>query len=151
MAGAKTYSIRELQGLAGVRARTVRNWVRKKVLPKPMGSGRGARYTESHVLRAKVTRHLRARGVSLPAIRRQLDGLREDQLVALLPPTAPSTPAPDGVPAPPPAPNYPAVSWDVVTLMDGLVLLVNPSRGAAPRRIAADIYRYYGGPPASPS
>jgi len=144
MAGAKTYSMREVQGLAGVRARTLRHWVRKRVLPKPIGTGRGARYTEGHVLRAKFSRELRNQGMSLPAIRARLEGLAEDQLRALVPPATPATPSADGVPPPPPEPSYPAVSWEVVGLMDGLVLLVNPSRGAALRRIAADIYRYYG-------
>jgi DNA-binding transcriptional MerR regulator len=145
MAGAKTYSMHELQGIAGVRARTVRHWVRKRVLPKPIGKGRGARYTEAHVLRTKVTRQLRAQGTSLPAIRARLESLTEDQLRALLPPAPSGPPSADGVPAPPPPPAYPAESWDVVALMDGLVLLVNPKRGAALRRIAADIYKYYGG------
>ena len=119
----------------------MRHWVRKRVLPKPIGKGRGARYTEAHVPRTKVTRQLRSQGTSLPAIRARLESLTEDQLRALLPPAASA----DGVPAPPPPPAYPAESWDVVALMDGLVLLVNPKRGAALRRIAADIYKYYGG------
>jgi DNA-binding transcriptional MerR regulator len=143
MAGAKTYSIRDLQALAGVKARTVRHWVRKRVLPKPLGKGRGARYTEGHVLRAKVTRQLRAQGASLPAIRLRLEGLADEQLQALLQSVTPSvSPA---VRVPPPEPNYPAVSWELVTLMDGLVLMVSSKGGAGLRRVAADIYRYYGG------
>jgi hypothetical protein len=50
----------------------------------------------------------------------------------------------DGVPAPPPAPMYPSVAWQVVTLMDGLVLMVNPNKGALLERIADEIYRLYG-------
>jgi DNA-binding transcriptional MerR regulator len=147
MAAAKTYSMQELQGLAGVRPRTLRHWVLERVLPKPIGRGRGARYTEAHVLRAKVTRGLRGQGLSLPAIRARLEGLAEDQLRALVPASPSVAPAAEGARPPPPEPRYPAVSWEVVTLMDGLVLLVNPGRGAAIRRVAADIYRYYGGSP----
>jgi hypothetical protein len=51
----------------------------------------------------------------------------------------------EGVPPPPPGVSYPAVSWELVVLMDGLILMGNPERGAVLRRIAADIYRYYGG------
>jgi hypothetical protein len=36
--------------------------------------------------------------------------------------------------------------WEVVELMDGLLLMVNPSKGAVLRRIADDIYRHYGTP-----
>lgn len=35
--------------------------------------------------------------------------------------------------------------WEVVTLMDGLVLLVSASKSPALRRVADDIYRHYGG------
>lgn len=45
MAGTQTYGMRE-----------------------PVGRGRGARYTEGHVLRAKVIRQLRAQGLSLSAM-----------------------------------------------------------------------------------
>jgi hypothetical protein len=34
--------------------------------------------------------------------------------------------------------------WEVVHLMDGLVLMVNPTKPVV-RRIADEIYRYYGG------
>jgi hypothetical protein len=52
----------------------------------------------------------------------------------------------DGVPAPPPAPSYPSTPWEVVELSDGLVLLVNTTKGPLVRPIADDIYRYYGSP-----
>jgi hypothetical protein len=38
--------------------------------------------------------------------------------------------------------------WEVVQLMDGMVLMLNPSRGPVLRRIAADILRHYGMPAA---
>ena len=43
---------------------------------------------------------------------------------------------------PPPAPSYP--SWELVTLVDGLVLMVNTTKGPLVRRIADDIHRHYG-------
>jgi hypothetical protein len=55
----------------------------------------------------------------------------------------------EGLPAPPPEPTYPRASWEVVTLMEGLVLMVNPKRGPALQRIADDIYRRYGAPQSS--
>ena len=66
---------------------------------------------------------------------------------ALVPASPAAPPSADGVRTPPPEPSYPAVRWEVVTLMDGLVLLVNPAGGQVLRRVAADIYRYYGARP----
>jgi hypothetical protein len=93
--------------------------------------------------RARLIQHLRAARLSLEAIRRRIAPLSDEQVRALLPPE-PRAVAPDGVPPPPPAPTYPSVPWQVVTLMDGLVLLVNPNRGAVLQRIAAEIYHHYG-------
>lgn len=49
---------------------------------------------------------------------------------------------------PPAAPSYPAVMWEVVALMDGLVLMVNSNKAPGGRRVADDIYRHYSVPPA---
>jgi DNA-binding transcriptional MerR regulator len=146
MAGSKTYAMHELQGLAGVQPRTLRYWMKLKVLAKPVGRGRGARYTDGHVLRARVIRQLRTQGLSLRAIRARIDALNEEQLTALLPKLRPNAVTGEGIPSPPPAPSYPFVSWEVVTLIDGLVLLVNTSKGPGLRRVVDDIYRHYAGP-----
>jgi DNA-binding transcriptional MerR regulator len=146
----KTYSIRDLLRVGGIEARTLRHWIRRKVLPAPLGRGRGARYTEDHVLRVRVIRTLRAQRLGLDVIRRQLSGLDHQQLEALLPRARPGA-VPDAAPPPPPAPSYPAVSWEVIALFDGLVLMVNPGKGAVVRRIAEDIYRHYGVPAARPA
>lgn len=144
MAGNKTYGMPELQNLAGVSARTLRHWIRQKLLPKPLGRGRGARYTDGHVLRAKVIGHLRRQGAPLGTIRAQTERLSEEQLIALLPRARPSL-TPEGTPEPPPPPSYPSVTWEVVALMDGLVLLVNSTKAPGLRRVADDIYRHYAG------
>jgi DNA-binding transcriptional MerR regulator len=158
---AVTYSIQALQAQSGVSARTLRHWVREKVLPKPFGRGRGARYDDRHVLRARVIHRLRATRLSLPAIRARIDKLSEPELLALVAPEPSATttiavPAPvpaqqspaEAAPSPPPAPTYPSSAWEVVELMDGLLLMVAGSKGPALRRIADDIYRYYGSPKA---
>ncbi len=136
------YAIHEFQDAIGVSVRTLRHWIRRKLLPKPLGRGRAARYTESHLTRARVIRHLRTKGQSLETIRARIAPLTEEQLRALLP-AAPRVLSPDGIPIPP-APTYPSVSWEIVTLMDGLLLLVNPEKGAVLRRVADEIYRHYG-------
>ena len=140
-----TYAIRELQALTGVQPRTLRHWIRSKLLPKPFGRGRAARYGESHVLRARVIQRLRTERLSLRAIQARIGSLSEEQLRALVP-AEPRPTLADGKPAPTPAPTYPSVLWEVIALTDGLVLMVNSTRGPAVRRLAAEIYRYYGAP-----
>lgn len=139
------YSIQVLQAESGIPARTLREWIRRRLLPKPSGRGRAARYDDRHLVRARVVQHLRIRDESLAAIRARIAALSEQQLLSLLPP-APRPTTPEGVPLPPPAPTYPSISWEVVHLMDGISLMVNPNRGPAVRRIADEIYRYYGAP-----
>ena len=46
----RSYSLDELAAESGVNARTLRSWVTSKVLPKPIGQGRGARYSANHLL-----------------------------------------------------------------------------------------------------
>ncbi len=140
------FTMRELEQRSGVQARTLRHWIRKRLLPKPVGRGRGARYTEQHALRANAIRQLRAERASLRSIQAKLSQLSEEQLMALHPPSATSGVATaDPVLAAPPAPSYPAQTWEIVTLLDGLVLLVNSQGGPPLRRLADEIYRYYAG------
>lgn len=141
-----TFTMQSLEQQTGVSARTLRHWIRQKVMPKPIGRGRGARYDDRHVVRARAVQHLRTSGrLSLAAIRSRISPLSDEQVLALIPPL-PRPTTPDGVPVPPPAPTYPAQTWEVVVLMDGLLLMVNPSQGAVLRRIADEIYRYYAAP-----
>ena len=144
---AKTYSMREVQEVSGVQARTLRHWIRHKVLSKPLGRGRAARYTEQHVLRARVIGQLRSKRLPLRDIRAQLGRLTDEQMVAMLPRARGAHLTPEGLPEPPPAPSYPAVMWEVVALMEGLVLMVNSSKAPGVRRVADDIYRHYSVPP----
>ena len=141
-----TFTMHDLERESGVAARTLRHWIRQKVLPKPVGKGRGARYDTRHLQRARAAQVLRAARLSLRAIRTRIGNLSEQELLALAPPPRKTTP--EGLPAPPPEPSYPAVTWEVVELIGGLVLLVNTTKGPAVRRIADDIYRHYGAPQA---
>jgi len=140
---AGTYTASELVTLTGVPVRTLRHWVNRKVVPKPIGRGRGARYDERHLLCVRVAQHLRKSGSSLRAIRPRIAGASDAELRALLPP-APRPTTPEGLPVPPAPPSYPFVSWEVIGLVDGLILMVNPAKGPLLRRIADDIYRHYG-------
>ena len=85
-------------------------------------------------------------GRSLRTIRARLGELSEEQLLAMVPPPQRALTA-EGIPQPPPAPSYPAVSWELVALADGLVLMVNPAVGPLVRRVADEIYRHYSAAP----
>ena len=145
MAGEK-YTVQQLRAAAGVSARTLRHWTKLKLLPKPLGRGRAARYEESHLLRARVIHQLRSAGVSLPHIKGRLAGLSEPEVRALLAPEA-SEAYPGGAPLSPPEPSYPFTSWEVVQLATGIVLLVDSQRGPSVRRLANEIYKYFGAAP----
>jgi DNA-binding transcriptional MerR regulator len=88
-----TYSISELADLAGVTPRTVRYYLAQGLLPSAGQSGPGTRYSASHLARLRVIRGLQAEHLPLAEIRRRLDGLDDDQVVAL---------AEQDVPGPPP-------------------------------------------------
>ena len=165
----RTLTASELAALSGVRRRTLLHWIHSGVLDRPIGRGRGAHYTRRHLLQARAIRALRAELRSLSEIKRRVSQATDDDLLALVPASrfagnaaasahpmeqgasdvsddAPvSVPCSEnGTPAVPPEPSYPSHSWDVVALADGLVLLVNPEKGPIVRRIASEIYRYYG-------
>jgi len=147
----------EFGSVIGVQSRTLRHWMRVKLLPRPLGRGRSAVYTDAHVARAQLIMQMRAKHMRLLAIRAKLREMGSPAGAPVTvstsgaepPPPPGETAASATVPALPPAPpepNYPAVRGEMIPLMDGLILLVNAEKGPSARRIAAEIYRYYGGP-----
>lgn len=109
------------------------------------GRGRAARYDERHLVRAVVARQLRSTRASLPAIGKRIASLSDAELQVLAQREARAASVNAGVvPSPPPAPSYPSTPWEVVTLTEGLVLMVDTTKGPLIRRIADDIYRHYG-------
>ena len=67
-------SIGDLADAAGVSRRTVRFYVQQRLLPPPLGRGRGRHYDGSHVERLRRIGELQSAGHSLDGIRRILDG-----------------------------------------------------------------------------
>jgi DNA-binding transcriptional MerR regulator len=86
-------SIGDLADAAGVSRRTVRFYVQQRLLPAPLGRGRGRHYDASHLARLRRIAELQAAGHSLDAIRRILDGEGSDgsaeSASAVPPPAAP--------------------------------------------------------------
>lgn len=71
---AELMSIDELAESAGLTRRAVRFYVQQKLLPVPLGVGRGKHYDETHRDRLKRIQELQTAGYSLDAIRRLLAG-----------------------------------------------------------------------------
>jgi len=78
----RTYTIGELAELAGVSRRTVRYYVQRKLLPTPLGRGRGGHYDDAHLQRLLRIRTLQEQGRTLDAIAARLDGRVDEEVAA---------------------------------------------------------------------
>lgn len=77
-------SIEELAKQAGVPVRTIRYYISEGLLPGPGARGKGALYTEDHLLRLWLIRRLVEQHVPLAEIRQQLTLLSTDDIRRLL-------------------------------------------------------------------
>ncbi len=93
------YSLTELADLAGVTPRTVRYYISQGLLAVDAAPGPGPKYDEGHLARLRLIRRLQREHQPLAEIRRQLDAVDDDTILALAaadePPTAPSDSALD--------------------------------------------------------
>ena len=69
MAATGTYTAETLAFRAGVPLRTVRFYVQEKLIDPPLGRGRGAHFTEHHLVQLQQARTLHNAGFALDAIR----------------------------------------------------------------------------------
>ena len=107
-------SIGELADAANLSRRAVRFYVQQKLLPTPLGRGRGRHYDRSHLDRLRQIAELQSAGHSLDAIRRILDGK---------PVAAPKSESSDnGARTTKPKPALSAELWTRLRLMDGVEL-----------------------------
>jgi DNA-binding transcriptional MerR regulator len=104
---AQALSIGDLADAAGLSRRAIRFYVQQRLLPPPLGRGRGRHYDRSHLDRLNRIARLQAAGHSLDAIRRILDGGKE----SVPPPAAPARR--------PPRANLTARLWTRLGLGDG--------------------------------
>jgi DNA-binding transcriptional MerR regulator len=66
------YTARDLADLAGVSPRMIRYWrTELKLVPPPVGRGRGARYTEAHLDRVRIIVACRAKNKTLRDVARE--------------------------------------------------------------------------------
>jgi len=69
MVGSGAYTAETLAFRAGLPLRTVRFYVQEKLIDPPLGRGRGAHFTEHHLVQLQQARTLQNAGFSLDAIR----------------------------------------------------------------------------------
>jgi len=118
-------SIGDLADAAGVSRRTVRFYVQQRLLPVPLGRGRGRHYDQSHLLRLRRINELQSAGHSLDAIRRILNG-GESGVVPATTAAAMSAAAPPLRRAPRPALS--AELWTRLRLGEGVELHYDAAR-----------------------
>jgi DNA-binding transcriptional MerR regulator len=78
------YTMADLEKETGISARNIRYYITQGLLPSARGRGVGATYGPTHLLRLKAIALLKDKHTPLDEIRRQLDGMRDTQLAAML-------------------------------------------------------------------
>jgi len=68
------YAIGDLADLAGVSRRTVRYYVQERLLPAPLGLGRGSHYGPAHLEQLLKVKAMQEAGRTLDEIKRALSG-----------------------------------------------------------------------------
>ena len=137
-------SIGELAHAAGLTRRAVRFYVQQRLLPLPLGRGRGRHYDRAHLEQLRRIGELQQAGHSLDSIRQIFSAARPNDV-------------PAHAPAPPPAsarrrarPSVAAQLWTRVALADGIELHFDARRfspgGAALARVR-DLTRHLFGLP----
>jgi DNA-binding transcriptional MerR regulator len=86
------HSLTELADLAGVTPRTVRYYLAQGLLPGVGQTGPGSKYDDRHLARLRLIKRLQAEHLPLAEIRRQLDGLADQQILELAGNPAPGPP-----------------------------------------------------------
>lgn len=67
------YTLSALEEASGVSARTIRYYISQGLVPAPLTVGRNASYGEVHLTTLRRIAALKSQGLSLEAIRRELD------------------------------------------------------------------------------
>ena len=124
-------SIGELADAAAVSRRAVRFYVQQKLLPAPLGVGRGRHYGADHLARLRRISELQSTGHSLDEIRRIFSASNAEELAAEVAGSAA---------VPPKAPPWrrrgrpvvvDATLWTRLRLADGIELQYDAARFAA--------------------
>ena len=102
------YAMSDLEQLSGLKARTIREYIRIGLVSPPKGHGLAAEYSEEQLLRVVAIARLRAQGEGWHAITDAMDCWSLAKLRAYVRKTNPPAPAPAPTAAPPsPSPSPP--------------------------------------------
>jgi DNA-binding transcriptional MerR regulator len=162
------YTMRELEALTGLTARTIRDYIRHGYLKPPTGWGPGATYDEEQMLRVVTIARMRAQKEEWETIAGRLEDWSIAKLRAFVRKTDPKPPleaAAASVEALPPAQARPHPEAGTTTELDvlggedgalaggtrlvvsqllpGLVLMMNENAPPLVRRIAEEIVEKY--------
>ncbi len=155
----------ELAALAGIGLRAMRYYFERNLLPRPSFRGTATRYGRPHLLRVVAIQKLKRDGnLTLDAIRRRLGAMSADELEryatsglvagplatalgVVVHETAAMAVSPEAEP-PPVAPTEESAtrpvaleSWNRVTLLPGLELLVKADASPLVRRLVEQIHQ----------
>ena len=79
-----TYSIKDLEGLTGIKIRTIRFYIAEGLVPPPDGTGGGASYGEKHLLPLQAIKLLHESQIKLSGIKDVLSGMTHEQMRSLV-------------------------------------------------------------------
>lgn len=117
------YSLDDLAELAGVSRRTIRYYIQERLLPAPLGVGRGSHYDQAHLDALLRVKSLQEAGLTLEGIQHALSGSR---------------------PEAPPVNTAPARSvWRRFALAPGVELHVRGDARVPPGRLLQELADWY--------
>lgn len=125
----KNFSLDELCHLTGVQKRTVRFYIQKGLVERPIGERRSARYTDKHLEQLLTIQKWQDAGLSLDRIGQLLSGQDTDDV--------------------PPMRRLPGSIevWSHLVITDGLELHVEPTRAGltpeASRKLLREVIALY--------
>jgi DNA-binding transcriptional MerR regulator len=158
-------TIADLIAQSGVAARTIREWIRLGLLPRPQGVGPAALYTRDHLLRVWVICAHRREGIGLEETRKVIATMTPREMARYKPKPPAPEPAPEAAPSPALDPGLdprrleaaandgrqlaqgralPGRRYAVVPLLPGLILMVDEDSPSIVRRAALEIVERYG-------
>jgi Predicted transcriptional regulators len=127
------YTIVELARRGGIAPLTIREWIKRGLLPRTRFAGPKTRYSDVHLQRIKAIKRFKGDGLSLNRISMRLATMSPQDIQELVqPPVAPP---------PPPEPSYPSENWKRVVLCPGLELHVADT--PMHKRLAQQVYDDY--------
>jgi DNA-binding transcriptional MerR regulator len=78
------YTMADLERETGINPRTIRFYITQGLIPPAKGRGVGATYSPAHLLRLKAIAALKETHAPLNEIKQRLEGMREEDLAAML-------------------------------------------------------------------